>query len=79
MSKATISLAIQRIEIAAPESPLAVFRINSQHVNVTFANTVESRARINRRDPSLIGVYDKHSDPAHVRKSLTNATRGQAK
>lgn len=59
MSSMLLGSALHRIESTSKMSPLAVFKVSGNELNVVFANTVLTQRRIEANDISLIGVYHK--------------------
>ena len=62
MSVSNIRTVIDRIKVASPESPIAVFfeRTNSgTQLNAMFYNSINTRRRIEIDEKRLIGVFDR--------------------
>ncbi len=55
----TVTQIMRRIDIARPESPIAVFKVNNKLVAV-FGATVKTRAMID--DVNCVGFFDKTMD-----------------
>lgn len=78
MSDFKPEVVIQRIAVAEPESPIAVFRSAVPGcVNAVFADTIQSKREIKAR-AGLVGIYDKTMNldrvmmdlRAHIRPDL---------
>ena len=79
MSISAIEHAMIRIAFARVESPIAVFTCNVPgHVNAMFAATVKTQERIERGDPTLLGVFDASMNMRHIRAQLQQAARPMA-
>jgi hypothetical protein len=80
MSVALVIQIMERIKVAANESPIAVFRNSFKgpqtfdKLDAVFANTVFSKQRIANDSGNLIGIYTKDSDIAAVHVALNKAT-----
>jgi len=64
-----------RAESAEPESPIAVFKNIGKYrttLRCVFASTIATRKRINAGDPSLVGIYDKTTDPSQIKNDIKN-------
>lgn len=67
MSIATVSMILDRISVATPESRIAVFRTGSSHcwrLDSFFYDTVGGRIATERNLKNLIGIYDKTCPPS---------------
>ena len=70
MSISTVSTILGRIEVAEPDSPIAVFYDPTGRLDAMFANTIETQKAIESRFPPLVGIYDNSMDLKSVRGEL---------
>lgn len=74
-----IDKTMERISVATPHSPIAVFKTTNQHdkpaLLSVFADTVETRRMISTNELPLVGVFDGGQDMAAVKKLLLMALR----
>lgn len=68
MSVSSMDAVLQRIKLAEPESPIAVFRcIHSvRQFDAVFAGTVHTQRLIRMRDTNFVGIYDKTTDQSRI-------------
>lgn len=74
MSITTVSETIGRIRVAPPESPIAVLR-SRDGLNSIPANTVYAIGIIRRKDPRVIGVFNKDMDIDNIKRILEGEYR----
>lgn len=79
MSIMTVDLIMERIKIATPDSPIAVFRsaIIGQ-LDAVFAETVETRRVIRSAEKQLVGVYHRGMELSCVEKFLYEIAGGNS-
>lgn len=78
MSKMSLKLTMDRIEIASKQSPIVVCLCDSPYiVDTFFGATVMSQRMIENKDPSIIGVYDKSMGLQSVEKEIRAALKGE--
>jgi len=66
-----------RLKAAHRLSPLAVFTCNKKgKLDVKFADTVHTRARIAHNDEALVGVYHRDNEISVVMSELRAAAKG---
>lgn len=71
MSDMTLRDALERISTTPAESPLAGFASTKPgHVNLVFANTVETHRWIARGVPVFVGLFDRDAPQAAVEQFL---------
>lgn len=76
MSIMSVKLIMERIAIATPNSPIAVFRYGkSKYLNAMFGSTVRTMQQIRNGDPDLIGIYDKTMNAHEIELELMRVTR----
>lgn len=73
MTIATIITITERIKVATPRSPIAVFRVANQ-LDAIFAAPLGTLERI-KTDPSLVGVFDGTEDGNEVYRKLRSALK----
>jgi hypothetical protein len=74
MSLSTVEGAMTRIELAAKDSPLAVFKAAAVGMVEVFpANTVLTQAMIKQGGPDFVGLFHKDKCMAAVRRRLVGA------
>ena len=75
MSLGSVESTLDRILVAEPNSPIAVFRGSSSGlVDAVFASTKMSKLAIKRNEKSLIGVYDRSCNLPLVKRVLERAS-----
>lgn len=75
MSLVSIERAIERISVASPSSPIAIFCTKSTtKVETLFADLKHVKERI-KIDDSFIGIYHRHSNKKKTRSDLWMALR----
>ena len=83
MSISSISVAVDRISVATPESPIAVFKVKSRSISdntlfdVVFAAVTHNRKRIAASTDDLVGIFDGSQPRADVASQLHSAVRPQ--
>jgi len=78
MSLSTINNLLKRIEVATPESQIAVFRTPAKitdRLDSIFSSTVFSQERIHDDKANLIGIYNKGHDINMLRELFTRMLR----
>jgi len=73
MSVIKLKHALSRINHAAPDSPLAVFKYETDDknkVDCVFANTVMTQHLIKSQAPSFIGVFHSGMNPEKIESMI---------
>ena len=79
MSIMTVDLIMEKIKIATPESPIAVFKCDIiGQLDAVFAETVETRRVIRSAEKQLVGVYHKGMELSCVEKFLHEIAGGNS-
>ena len=63
---------MERLEVASPSSPIAVFKACTV-LDSKFARTVLTQRRIKEGAPDLIGVYDNRATREQVEADINRA------
>lgn len=78
MSLTTLDIAMSRIELALPHSPIAVFRTDvPRRLNTVFANTAMTQDLIRGQSSRLIGVFHGQMNLERVRVELRRHVMGE--
>lgn len=77
MSTTNIKETLDRISIAPPTSPIAVFSIpgNPGYFKSVFANTVVAQRQIRLGDENLVGCFNQTQSQDFVKRVLIEATK----
>ena len=70
MTISTLSMVLDRIKHAKPESPIALFYVDKDKVDSMFASTIATQKIIKAKPDNLIGVYDETHDLDKVRSKI---------
>lgn len=75
MAATNINTILQRVSVATPESPIAVFRIGN-NLHSTFGSTVRTQEWIIAGKPELIGLFHR-GIPIKTITMMLQAARGE--
>jgi hypothetical protein len=71
MSISSLEVALRRIELSTPESPIAVFKTKIiDRVDAVFAGTVKTQEAIRYGHRDYIGTFDGSMDIKHVANQI---------
>lgn len=65
---------LDRISVATPESPIAVFRhVQNEKIvfSAIFADTIKSRKLLAKKPSNLVGVFDRTHEPDDIKRALS--------
>lgn len=76
MSTTSVPVTIDRIMLATPSSPIAVFRSHVHlQLETRFANTIVTQRVIRRGHPDLVGVFSREDADLDLRELLKTEAR----